>query len=683
MPRLRRRSIHKQSHTTPHLDTLYHLGQALSGLFSVAEMSQIFARDLRNTCGLHNLVLAVYSETNRTLRFEFVSVGGSMQSWPTVPIDQHVFGHVVQSRQAQVMEQPQSCSWLVLPLIYVGSVVGLLAVGPAERALWHRRLLQTCAELFSTAFYLVEHIEALELTFAEQASTLAGINEIARQLNATLDVQQIVDLMLLHALGTTGLQAGAVLMVVGDDQLQLQAQRLVDQSVIADLQGGMLSVAQFAAIDLHQEYHLWPIERLPQILRLQAIASHVVIVPLCREGRLLGLLLLAVEAEQRLDPIQVRFLQQLAAHAALAISNAEAYSKIAQQNDLLDRHLTQIQAVSRVSQAISAHLDLKELLPEIVALVRSALGYRTALLSLADVDDSHKLRWVAAQGLPDQPWQVLRHQVVPLTAYHQVMNDLFTVSRSFYVPHNHVDEETAQALELTLRGYCADLGKRPPHEWQSGDMLLIPLYGHQGSLVGILSVDDPADRQRPTPQTITILEIFAIQAATAISNAQMYAEMERQALTDSLTGLPNQRYFVMHLRQQMAAAERYQQPFALLALDIDYFKSYNDSFGHLAGNVVLREFAKLLCQTMRTSDFVARWGGEEFFVLLPNSSLEGALDVAERIRQTVRSHIFPNRSITVSIGAVALEPGMLEQDVLNAADVALYRAKVMRDSVAT
>ncbi len=211
----------------------------------------------------------------------------------------------------------------------------------------------------------------------------------------------------------------------------------------------------------------------------------------------------------------------------------------------------------------------------------------------------------------------------------------------------------------------------------------MPLYGHRGSLVGILSVDDPIDRQRPTPETIAVLEIFATQAATAIANAQLYSDLERQALTDNLTGLANQRHFMLHLTQQVSVAQRHDRLLALLALDIDHFKSFNDSFGHLAGNVVLREFASILRQSVRAGDQVARWGGEEFLVLLPQSTCDGALEVAERIRQTVRDHPFPHRHVTVSVGVAVFTDGMSDDALLNAADAALYRAKASRDAVAT
>jgi diguanylate cyclase (GGDEF)-like protein len=276
---------------------------------------------------------------------------------------------------------------------------------------------------------------------------------------------------------------------------------------------------------------------------------------------------------------------------------------------------------------------------------------------------------------------VLREQIVPLSHYKMLMAEHFRIGRSYYIPHDHACIDQIDLQELFSRSYRLPMGERAANEWNPDDLLLVPLYGHRGGLVGILSVDDPADRQRPTPETITVLEIFATQAATAIENARVYANMERQALTDNLTGLANQRHFMMHLAQHISWSERERHGLTLLVLDIDHFKSYNDNYGHLAGNVVLRQFAHVVRETVRSSDMVARWGGEEFLALLPHSTIEGALEVAERIRNAVKNHPFPHRAITVSIGVAQFAPGMSDQDLLVATDQALYRAKITRDTV--
>jgi diguanylate cyclase (GGDEF)-like protein len=672
----------KQTNLTQ-VKVLQHLSQALAAAQSLSELGLLLANDLQQALGLNDLVLATYNEAENALHFGTVIRAKITERWPFAPADNHPFVECVWRRKACLIPatRPTKQAWFILPMIFAGSVVGVLAVGDAQQARRYRSTLEACAALLATAVYTLDQFRSLELTFAEQADTLAGISEIARQLNATLNVQQIVDLVLTYALGTAEKLNGTVLLLTDEQTLQVKAQH----GATISAGGSPLLATGRAHIDnfnFEAEYQIQPVEAYPPHIRLRPAGCQAVF-PLRHEERLLGVLLLSAETTQPFGPIQVRFLHQLTAHGGLALSNAHAYTKIAQQHDLLDQRLAQLQAVSHISQAISAHLHLEALLPEIVGVVRSTLGYRSALLSLVDIDDPTSVRRVAAVGLPEVDVETLREQIVPLTHYKMLMAEDFRISRSYYIPHDHARIDLIDLQELFARSYRLPIGQRGPGEWHADDILLVPLYGHRGGLVGILSVDDPADRQRPTSETITVLEIFATQAATAIENARLYADMERQALTDNLTGLANQRHFMMHLAQHIAWSEREDRGLTLLVLDIDHFKSYNDNYGHLAGNVVLRQFAHVVRQTVRSSDLVARWGGEEFLALLPQSTLEGALDVAERIRNAVKNHPFPHRTITVSIGVAQFVTGMVDQDLLVATDQALYRAKITRDTVST
>lgn len=157
---------------------------------------------------------------------------------------------------------------------------------------------------------------------------------------------------------------------------------------------------------------------------------------------------------------------------------------------------------------------------------------------------------------------------------------------------------------------------------------------------------------------------------------QLAREMEAQSLTDQLTGLPNRRALDHKLAVEVRLSLRHKVPLALLMIDVDHFKQYNDSFGHPAGDEVLRAVARALETSTRTTDFVARWGGEEFAVLLRHTDEEGARVVAERIRETVATGPWTHRAVTVSIGAARVGGYMTDvAGVLREADRALYEAK--------
>jgi diguanylate cyclase (GGDEF)-like protein/putative nucleotidyltransferase with HDIG domain len=152
--------------------------------------------------------------------------------------------------------------------------------------------------------------------------------------------------------------------------------------------------------------------------------------------------------------------------------------------------------------------------------------------------------------------------------------------------------------------------------------------------------------------------------------------LESLATTDGLTGLKNHRALQERLREEFDHALRYDTPLSVLMLDVDKFKEYNDAFGHPAGDAVLRQVAQVLQDTARACDVVARYGGEEFVVLLPEVDLEEAKTVAERLRHAVETATWPQRPVTLSIGASTLASTTLPADALLVdADAALYRSK--------
>jgi len=154
------------------------------------------------------------------------------------------------------------------------------------------------------------------------------------------------------------------------------------------------------------------------------------------------------------------------------------------------------------------------------------------------------------------------------------------------------------------------------------------------------------------------------------------ARLQEMAVTDDLTGLRNRIALRQKLTEECQRANRYHLPLALVMMDVDRFKSFNDTFGHPAGDDVLRLVSKLLQETARASDIVARYGGEEIAILLPNTYLEGAAILAERFRQAIENAKWERRPVTASFGVAAWAESMTGPDeLIAAADQALYRAK--------
>ena len=222
-----------------------------------------------------------------------------------------------------------------------------------------------------------------------------------------------------------------------------------------------------------------------------------------------------------------------------------------------------------------------------------------------------------------------------------------------------------------------------------------PLTTAGGSALGTLCVLDHRPRQLDQQKKNALMalsrQVMAqLELRKTVSELKSYqGELERyqrrlersneqlkvQSMTDALTGIGNAA-FDSKLREELHRARRYRQPLALVLLDVDHFKSFNDKFGHSVGDAVLDTVARTLEGLTRSSDLVARYGGEEFAVILPNTGLAGASLVAERFRSTMESAPFEHRQVTLSLGVAAFsEATSTRKELIEQADRALYAAK--------
>jgi diguanylate cyclase (GGDEF)-like protein len=181
-------------------------------------------------------------------------------------------------------------------------------------------------------------------------------------------------------------------------------------------------------------------------------------------------------------------------------------------------------------------------------------------------------------------------------------------------------------------------------------------------------------------ETRTLAEWLASQAAVALDNARLHDVVQRQAITDELTGLVNRRRFIEALEAEIKRARRFGSPLTVVLADLDNFKGINDAFGHHAGDVVLRSFADLVRSHIREVDVPGRIGGEEFAIVLPETDQEGAWSVAERMRESLSTVPIPvsddhSARVTSSFGVAELLDDQSGDDLLRTADAALYRAK--------
>jgi len=198
-----------------------------------------------------------------------------------------------------------------------------------------------------------------------------------------------------------------------------------------------------------------------------------------------------------------------------------------------------------------------------------------------------------------------------------------------------------------------------------------------GGLIGILALGKKQRGNIYSHEDIALVVNIASQASILIENAQLYAQATIRANTDGLTGLYNHRHFHERLEQEIARGSRFGSMFSLIMLDIDLFKAYNDIYGHLAGDDVLRRTGRYIESSIRSIDLAFRYGGEEFTIILPETRVDDAYRVAERIRKTIESKTSSRAMpITASLGIASWPTdGVMKEEIIARADAALYRAK--------
>lgn len=223
----------------------------------------------------------------------------------------------------------------------------------------------------------------------------------------------------------------------------------------------------------------------------------------------------------------------------------------------------------------------------------------------------------------------------------------------------------------------------PERGYRTDSFVSFPLFVGQRA-IGVLNLTDKnvaenSDVIGYTASDLDLLEAIAPQLAIALDRASLHQKagrFEQLSMTDALTGLLNRRYLDERVNEEVNRSRRDGTPMSILMIDIDNFKKYNDRFGHQAGDQVLKITAQCLKAVLRSADVAARFGGEEFCLLLPDTSLSEAKLIAERVRKRIENMNFPNQTVTVSVGVSAYSPlHNSPQEIIEAADKALYQAK--------
>lgn len=324
--------------------------------------------------------------------------------------------------------------------------------------------------------------------------------------------------------------------------------------------------------------------------------------------------------------------------------------------EMASNRLNELLVLFDIVNTISQSLDLKTVLPVVLDRVVENIGTHKGAVVLVG-NDGRSLSMVAQRGLSDESIRLITE------SGQGYVGDVILRNKPMRISEQEDESTSSTGLEND----------------NIASALVVPISA-RGVVLGVLAVYSEK-KNKFTDENEALLAMIGNQVSVAVLNAQLYQKTLDLAQHDGLTGLSNRRYLMERLSQEMERAERYQTSLSVIMLDLDKFKSFNDSYGHVKGDELLKAFSAMVKKAVRSTDIPGRYGGEEFCVVLPNTSVKGALVIAERIRASMEALRIPLDDgqppvgRTASIGVAEFSAGDSIEKLLSHADAALYQAK--------
>ncbi len=324
----------------------------------------------------------------------------------------------------------------------------------------------------------------------------------------------------------------------------------------------------------------------------------------------------------------------------------------------LDRENQDLKEILEIAFQITAQLEIENVIKNVVWSFVSKYQIETATFALPGDMDESAVQVISYKGVKKEDLGFSLPSLQPVFAF--LDKDEYSQIPFSYFRENFPDKDVVDRME------------------KLGTEVIVPLRTDKGS-IGILLLPPTGTGQAYGLSEVQYITRIVRFASIAIENASLF----RQATTDRMTGLFSHHFFEKTLDEELERARRYKSTFSLVMFDIDHFKIFNDTYGHLQGDRIIREIARLLCKSIRQVDFPARYGGEEFAVILPAVDTKGALVVAERLRKRVEGFAFPSSDggqplhVTISVGVTEFDPesAYAPTEIIREADRALYQSK--------
>ncbi len=368
--------------------------------------------------------------------------------------------------------------------------------------------------------------------------------------------------------------------------------------------------------------------------------------PFISRDNLIGILALSHKISGKYSLDETNTVESITNQAAITLEKEYLRAEIKRQEQ-------ELLLINRLSVLITSSLNIQEVYDAFVAGLREMIQVDFATVALIDGED---LRFSALSSQVGSAWKV--GETIPLknTATEWVI----THKKYLMEPDLEQDTTFETGKEFLRRGIRS--------------IVYLPLIVKDNG-IGALIIGSRSSNAYPRAQ-VNLLERLASQISVSIANAQLYLKAEQRARIDELTGLYNRRHFDETLTHEIERHSRYGSMLSLIYIDLDNFKKFNDSNGHLAGDKMLTKIGHSIKRATRNVDFAFRYGGDEFAIVMPHTPAEESLTAVERIRKEIATTYGENELITASIGIASWpSDGLTIDQIIDAADKALYHAK--------
>ncbi|MFU8771784.1 MAG: diguanylate cyclase, partial [Anaerolineales bacterium] len=550
-------------------------------------------------------------------------------------------------------------SWMGVPLIVQDRVIGMLALDSKQNDFYtsHHADLVTA---FADQVAIVLENARLFSTQRQRADELATLFSTSSAMSSHIELNQVLaEITRQTTLALNGSSCYVSLFDEDNTSAKIVAEYYSPEANPAERRSSLGNSNLLSGHDLNQfsknrvtVTHISdPNGDSATIEELNSFGGKTCLsLPLIARNRAIGKLdLWDSRSDRDFSKSEIRLGQTIANQAAIALEQARLYEVERQRVEQLD-------ALRATAADITAELELPKLLKIILKRAITLISATGGDLGLYDKDTDQLL----------------------IVTSHNIGKDYTGTKMTM---GEGVMGSAAKTLKpLIIQDYSTWEGRSPQYRdgpWHAAMSSPLTILGR---LVGTIGIVDSDPERQFSQHDLNLLNLFAQQAAIAIHNAQLHAEMQKLAVTDPLTGLYNRRGLFELGKKEVARTLQSRCPIAAILLDIDHFKQVNDSFSHAFGDQVLKELSIRCKALLRKTDLLGRYGGEEFAILLPETDEKSAIEIAERLRKSVEEKpIETDRgsiSVTISLGISIVSENTPELAILlDHADTAMYAAK--------